>query len=141
MKHFHYFTDMATLQHNNPCPGGHEIYNFNRPYLGHHYYILSLFDLCLGVEKICKEIMHFHFMNYMDTPQHKNPCPGGHEIYNFVSLVIMTMPPKQRRIFSMKYINITLFTPMITSPGGGGGGFLTLQMLHAKFSKDCLSSS
>ena len=33
------------------CPGGHEIYNFGRPFLGHHYYILSLSDLYLGVEK------------------------------------------------------------------------------------------
>ena len=48
---------------------GHEIYNFGRPFLGHHNYILSLSDLCLGVEKkIFKEIMHFHNMTYMATP-------------------------------------------------------------------------
>ena len=52
-----------------PTPGGHEIYNFGRPFLGHHYYILSLSDLCLGVDKnIFKEIMHFHNMIYMATP-------------------------------------------------------------------------
>ena len=34
-----------------PCPGGNEIYNFGRPVLGHHYYILSLSELGLGVEK------------------------------------------------------------------------------------------
>ena len=28
--------------HQNPSPGGHEIYNFDRPFLGHHYFILSL---------------------------------------------------------------------------------------------------
>ena len=40
-----------------PCPGGNEIYNVGRPFLGHHYCILSLSDLCLGVEKkIFKEI-------------------------------------------------------------------------------------
>ena len=33
-----------------PCPGGHEIYNFGRSFLSHHYYKLSLFDLCLGEE-------------------------------------------------------------------------------------------
>ena len=52
-------------------PGGHEIYNFGRPFLGHYYYILtgSLFDLCLGVEKkIFKEIMYFHNVTYMATP-------------------------------------------------------------------------
>ena len=85
--------------------------------LGHHYYILSLSDLflgvkkrgrnitftpydyapaqkplviitvlqfsdvCLGVEKnILQEIMHFHCMTCIATPQHKNPCPRGHEI-------------------------------------------------------------
>ena len=77
-------TYMAILWHKNPCPRGHEIYNFGRPFLGHHYYILGLSDLCLGIEKkIFKEIMHFHYMTYMATPKHKNPCPRGHEIYNF----------------------------------------------------------
>ena len=66
---FHFMTCMAMPQHKNPCLGGHEIYNFGRPFLGHHYYILSLSDLCLGVEKkICKEIMYFNFMTYMATP-------------------------------------------------------------------------
>ena len=32
-------TYMATPLHKNPYPGGHEIYNFGRPFLGHHYYI------------------------------------------------------------------------------------------------------
>ena len=81
---FHYMTYMTTLQHKNPCPWGHEIYNFGRPFLGHHYYILCLSDQCLGVEKkILKEIMQFCYMTYMATPPHKNPCPRGHEIYNF----------------------------------------------------------
>ena len=62
-------TYMATPEHQNPGPGGHEIYNFGTPFLGHHYYILGLFHLCLGVEKkIFKEIMHFHYMTYMATP-------------------------------------------------------------------------
>ena len=47
----------------------YEIYNFGTPFLGHHYYTLSLFDLCLGVEKkIVKEIMQFHYMTCMATP-------------------------------------------------------------------------
>ena len=80
--HFHY---MAMPQHKIPCPVGHEIYIVGRPFFRHHCnYILSLSDLCLGVEKkIFKEIMHFHYMNYMATPQHKKPYPRGHEIYNF----------------------------------------------------------
>ena len=52
--------------HKNPCPGVHEIYNSGRPFLGHHYYVLSLLDICLGVvKKILKEIMHFHYMTYL----------------------------------------------------------------------------
>ena len=48
-----------------PLPRGNEIYNFDRPFLGHHHYILSLSDLCLGVKKkIFKEKMHFHYMTY-----------------------------------------------------------------------------
>ena len=69
--HFYYMTYMTTPEHKNPCSGGHEIYNFGRSFLGHHYYmyLLSLSDLCLGVEKkICKEIMHFHYRTYMATP-------------------------------------------------------------------------
>ena len=55
-------------------------YNFGIPFLGHRYYILSLFDLCLGVKKkMFKEILHFHYMTYMATPKHTNPCLGGHE--------------------------------------------------------------
>ena len=34
-------------------------------------------------KKIFKEIIHFYYMPYMVTPKHKNPCPVGHEIYNF----------------------------------------------------------
>ena len=61
-------TYMATPYHKNPCPWGHEIYNFGRPFLGHHYNIFSLFNLCLGVEKkILKGLMHFHYMTYMVT--------------------------------------------------------------------------
>ena len=55
---------MPTLYRRNLCPGGHESYNFGKPFLGHHYYIhTSLSDLCLGVKKKnFKEIMHFHYM-------------------------------------------------------------------------------
>ena len=62
-------------KHKNPCPGGYEIYNLRRPFLGHQKYILHLSEPCPGVEeKIFKEIMHFHNMTYMATPEHKNPC-------------------------------------------------------------------
>ena len=84
---FHNMTYMAMPQPKNPCSKSHQIYNFGKPFLGHHYYILSFkSDLCLGVEKkIFKEIMHFYYMTNMAMPLHKNPYPGGHEIYNFLS--------------------------------------------------------
>ena len=58
-----------------PLPtGGHEISNFGRSFLGHHYYILGLSDQCLGVEnKIFKEIQQF----YTFYPQIISPLDGG----------------------------------------------------------------
>ena len=65
--HFHYMSDIDTPLHKNPCIGGYEIYNLDLPFLGHYYFILSLSDLFLRVEKIFKEMMHFHYMTYMTT--------------------------------------------------------------------------
>ena len=57
-----------------PLPRGHEIYNFGKPFFGHHYYILGLSDLCLGVEKkIFKEIQQF----YTFYPQITSPLGEG----------------------------------------------------------------
>ena len=42
-------TYMAMLQHKNSCPWDYEIYNFGRPFLGHHNYILTWSVQCLGV--------------------------------------------------------------------------------------------
>ena len=64
--HFHFMTDMATPWQNDPCPGGHGIYNFNRPFLGHHYCALSLSEPCPKEEKkIFEEIHQFYtfFLN------------------------------------------------------------------------------
>ena len=72
--HFHYMTYIAMPQHMNPCTKGHEIYNFGKTFLDHHYYILSLSDLCLGVEKeIFKETHQF----YTFLPQNTSPWGGG----------------------------------------------------------------
>ena len=82
--HFHYRTYMATPLQKNPCPGGHEIYNFGRPVLGYRYYILGLSDLCLGVEKkIFKDLMHFQYRTLKATPQQKKPYPWVPELNNF----------------------------------------------------------
>ena len=42
---------MATPLHKNPCPGGHDIYNFGGPFLCHHYYTLNLYGPCTGLEE------------------------------------------------------------------------------------------
>ena len=33
-----------------PSPVGNELYNFGRPLLGHHYYTLSLSNICPAVK-------------------------------------------------------------------------------------------
>ena len=121
---------MATPQQKNPCPGGHESKNLGRPFLGDHYYILSLFDLCLGVEKmIFIGQIYFHYTTYMATPQRKNPCPWGHEINNFGRpflghhYYILSMSDLclgvEKKIFQEihQFLN---FYPKITPLGGGG---------------------
>ena len=85
--------------------------------------ILCLSDLCLGVEKkIFKEIMQIHYMINMATFLHKNPCPGGNEIYNFCRPflghhyyihVLQMINAWELRRFLKKHSN---FTPKITSP-------------------------
>ena len=61
---------MVNPKHKNSCPGGMEIYSFSRPFFGHHYHIISLFDPCQRVEKnILNEIMHFHFITHMEMSQ------------------------------------------------------------------------
>ena len=68
--------DMTTPQHKNPCIEGDSIYNFCRLFPDHHYYTLSLSDLCLSEEKkILKEIMHFHYI----WPRSciRTPAPGS----------------------------------------------------------------
>ena len=77
-------TFKATPYHKNPCPGGHEIYNF----LGHHYYILGLSDQCLGVEKTIyfrnTAILHF-------LPQNSLPLGWGVIKYTISCLLTLQM--------------------------------------------------
>ena len=71
--HFHYITYIATPWHKNLYPRAHEIYNFGRPFLGHHYYKLSLYGPCPGENnKIFKEI--HQFCNFY--PQITSPWRG-----------------------------------------------------------------
>ena len=67
-------TSMATPLHPNPSPGGHEIYNFGRPILGHHYYILSMSEPCPGVKNKTFLVIP-QFYNFY--PQILSPWGGG----------------------------------------------------------------
>ena len=60
-------TYMTTPYTNNPNIGGHEIYfkieiNFSRPFLLHHYYILSLSDLSPRVEKKILLLLPYNYL-------------------------------------------------------------------------------
>ena len=87
---FHNMTYMTMPLHKNPYPGGHEIYNFGRPFLGHHYYIPGLSDQYLGVgKKIFKEVKHFfHFL-----PQNYFPFRWG----SFTISCVLTLQMLQFR--------------------------------------------
>ena len=128
-------------------PWGHEIYNFNRPFLGYYIYILSLSVLCLRVEKKnFKEIMHFTLWLIWPHPCTSTPAPGI-MIYTVLvdpSLVIITCilhlgcidhSPRERRCFN-QCSNFTVLSPQITSPWVGGHKFsclYTLLIIHIKF--------
>ena len=49
LNNLHVYMDMPL--HKNPSLGGLEIYNFVKLFSGHHYYILSLSELCPGGQK------------------------------------------------------------------------------------------
>ena len=74
-------TNIALHQHKNPCSGGHNIYNYCEPFLGHHYCILSVSEPCSGVEK--KYLLRINQFNPF-YPKITSPRNGGHEMYNFL---------------------------------------------------------
>ena len=56
---------LVTPEHSNPITGGHEMYNFSRPFLSHSYRIIRRSKLRLGVEnKIFKEIHQVYTYYY-----------------------------------------------------------------------------
>ena len=70
--------------HKNPCSRSHEIYNFGKSYLGHHYYTHSLYGSCTRVEKtrFLKKYINFTLFTPKLPPL---GVEGGQEIYNFFS--------------------------------------------------------
>ena len=65
---FLYMTHIATPSKRTPALGVMKITMLLDLYLVMlNYYTLSWSDLCPRVQKIFKEIMHFHYMNHMTT--------------------------------------------------------------------------
>ena len=58
---------MVRHYHIDPCTRDHEIYNFGRPFLGHHYYKLSLSDPCPGVRKKTFKDIHLFYTFYSSS--------------------------------------------------------------------------
>ena len=59
-------TLMAAPWHKTPCPGVYETYDLNWLFISNNYIILNLSDLCLGLKKIPREIVHFHYTTYKE---------------------------------------------------------------------------
>ena len=133
----------ALAQESLPCPGGHEIYNFGGPFLGHHYYNLNLPDLCLGVEKkIFKEIMYFHYMTYMATPSKRIPALGACNLQFWwtlpwssllLHLVCMVRAPEERRRFFKEIHQFLHFLPQNYLPFGWGGVMISPYPVDATY--------
>ena len=80
--HFHYTTYMATSHHKSPYPRGHEIDNFGRHLLGHHYYVhvYSLSEPCPVLEKkIFKKHINFTLLPQITPklPPLRVECTGA----------------------------------------------------------------
>ena len=63
------------------------IYNFGNPFLGHHYYTLSLTEPCLGIEKkiFFRKYIDFTLLTPKLPPLKLRGRRRGHEMYNFLS--------------------------------------------------------
>ena len=75
--HFIYIIYMAMSRHKNSCSRCHEIYSFDKPFLGHHYFVLSLSDLCPGVEN---KIFMIDWIGYYNVSVILQPYNGGEDI-------------------------------------------------------------
>ena len=73
--HIHYNNLFCpSIRTRTPNIAGHEIYNFDRPFLGHHNYKLNLSDSCLSVDK--KRGRNIGFSLYGHAPTQEPLHPG-----------------------------------------------------------------
>ena len=73
---------IVTLYHKNPCPGGHEMYNFGRPFLDHHAILYAQFVWCIPGDR-----EEFFLKNYINFKRFllKIISPwGGRGSWNFL---------------------------------------------------------
>ena len=88
-----------------PLPRGcHKIYNFVRPFLGHHYYILSLSDLCIGgKKKIFKRNNAFALYDLPGIWPHPCARTPASEVIKFVILLDPSLVIISIHLFCLKY--------------------------------------
>ena len=93
-------------------PRGHEIHNFNRPFLAHYYFTLTV--VCL--------ILYGHVLA-------QEPLPRGHEIYNlgrpfldhhYYTLILSETCHWVEKKFFLEIHQFYTSYPKITFPLGGG---------------------
>ena len=119
----------------------------DKPFLGYHYYILTLFDLCLGIEKtISKEKMHSTLWLIWAHHGTRTPYPGVTKftilvgpslviiIINFVSLFVLCIRV-ETNIFKEKFQFYT-FYPKITSSLQLGGGVHEIYNVLSPYPRD-----
>ena len=82
-------TYMTTPLRKKPCPGGHEICNFGRSFLGHYNHILSFSDLWLGVEKTIFKKKNTSILHCL--PQDYLPLGVGVMEFTISSLLALQM--------------------------------------------------
>ena len=68
---------MATPNIRTPAAGVMKFTILVDPSFGRHYYIIRLSGLCLGVKKILKIIIHFHYNDLFGYTLAQEPLPLG----------------------------------------------------------------
>ena len=115
--HFRYMTYMTTSQQKNLCPGGYKINKISRSFIRYCYYIFSLTDLHLRVEKILKEAHQFYNL----YPKIISPwvfvcvCVGGGGVMKFALSCLLTLHMKHTKLFQI--VPLALEEKMLTHFG------------------------
>ena len=111
MIHFNDLYD--TFYHKKPSPIGHEIYNFGRPFLIHHYWILNLSDPCTSVDNKRRRPIAFSLYSHALTQE---PVPrGSWNLVDSSSVIIIILTvcliynSMKRRRFLKKYCIFTIW--------------------------------